>query len=159
MRYRLKRVSKWISLLGESARSQNRRVERELDPWKRARSATLIFIMRRYTVQHYSLGAQASLRQSIARLRVSPSRVCRQSWLRLRRRGCMVGRRGPFERTCPKGHRQQQCGWRHRLLPVRKPKRFCGADSQVGSTLRTVRALLYRKSLFPRWHLRCNELR
>lgn len=106
MRYRLKRVAKWISLLGESARSQNRRVERELDPWKRARSATLIFIMRRYTVQHYSPGAQASLSQSIARLLVSPIRVCRQSWLRLRRREYMVGRRGPFGLTCPKGHRQ-----------------------------------------------------
>lgn len=91
MRYRLKRVAKWISLLGESARSQNRRVERELDPWKRARNATLIFIMRRYTVQHYSPGARASRCPSIARLLVSPIRVCRQSWLRLRRRGAWLG--------------------------------------------------------------------
>ena len=159
MRYRLKRVAKWISLLGESARSQNRRVERELEPWKRAQSVTLMFQCVAISPYAVYQGAQASLSQSIARLQVSPIRVCRQSWLRLRRRGCMVGRRGPFGPTCPKGHRQQQCGWQHRLLPVRKPKRFCGADSQVGSTLRTVRALLCRKSLFPRWHLRCNELR
>ena len=159
MRYRLKRVAKWISLLGESARSQNRRVERELDPWKRARSATLIFIMRRYIALCCSPGAQASLSQSIVRLLVSSIRVCRQSWLRLRRREYMVGRRGPFGLTCPRGHRRQQCVRQHCALPVRNPERFRDADSQVGSTLRTVRALLCRKSLFPRWHLRCNELR